>query len=193
MSATPGYATFPAALATDGLIDRLRRGEPSAIGEAYDLHAAAVLGFARRLVGEDSAAEDLVHEVFVTLSSAVKRFAGDSSLRTFLISIAVNHARHHVRGASRRRAAMSRLSREPENESGTPEQQAIRMDLARALTLALDELPIEQRVAFVLCEVEDRTSREVAEIVGAPEGTIRTRVFHAKRKLRDELEKRGIR
>ncbi len=193
MSATPRYATFTAPVATDGLIDRLRRGEASAIGEAYDLHASAVLAFARRLVGEDAAAEDLVHEVFVTLSSAIKRFEGGSSLRTFLISIAVNHARHHVRGASRRRAAMSRFALEPENESGTPEQQAIRLDLARALSLALDELPIEQRVAFVLCEVEDRTSREAAEIVGAPEGTIRTRVFHAKRKLREELEKRGIR
>jgi RNA polymerase sigma-70 factor, ECF subfamily len=190
MSAT---ATFTAALATDGLIDRLRRGEASAVGEAYDQHAPAVLAFARRLVGEDAAAEDLVHEVFVTLSSAVKRFEGGSSLRTFLISIAVNHARHHVRGASRRRAAMSRFALEPENESGTPEQQAMRMDLARALSLSLDELPIDQRVAFVLCEVEDRTSREAAEIVGVPEGTIRTRVFHAKKKLRDELEKRGIR
>ena len=54
-------------------------------------------------------------------------------------------------------------------------------------------LPIEQRVAFVLCEVEERTSREVAEIVGAPEATVRTRLFHAKRKLREELSKRGLR
>lgn len=193
MSASPGYATFAPAVANDGLIERLRRGEASAVGEAYDAHASAVLGFARRLVGEDAAAEDLVHEVFVTLSSAIKRFEGGSSLRTFLISIAVNHARHHVRSASRRRAAMSRFAEQPENESGTPEKEVLRADLARALTVALDELPIDQRVAFVLCEVEDRTSREAAEIVGAPEGTIRTRIFHAKKKLREVLEKRGIR
>jgi RNA polymerase sigma-70 factor, ECF subfamily len=190
MSAT---ATFTAAVTSETLIDRLRRGEVSAMGEAYDQHGSAVLAFSRRLVGEESAAEDLLHETFMTLQSAIKRFEGSSSLRTFLISIAVNHARHHVRAASRRRAAMSRLGREPENDSGTPEQDAMRVDLARALTLALDELPIDQRVAFVLCEVEDRTSREAAEIVGVPEGTVRTRVFHAKKKLREELEKRGIR
>jgi RNA polymerase sigma-70 factor, ECF subfamily len=197
MSATHTCATFPARMRTDAdaaaLIDRLQRGEASAIGEAYDLHAGAVLGFARRLVGDDAAAEDLTHEVFVTLPSAVRRFEGGSSLRTFLISIAVNHARHHVRAASRRRAAMARYAREPENEAGTPEQAAIRVDLSRALTLALDELPIDQRVAFVLCEVEDRTSREAAQIIGVPEGTVRTRVFHAKRKLREELERRGVR
>ncbi len=197
MSATPTCATFTGPVRTDAeatvLIDRLQRGEASAIGQAYDLHAAAVYAFARRLVGDDAAAEDLVHEVFVTLPSAIRGFERSSALRTFLISIAVNHARHHVRAASRRRAAMERFGREPEGRSGTPEQDAMRVDLARALTLALDALPIEQRVAFVLCEVEDRTSREAAEIIGAPEGTVRTRVFHAKRKLREELEKRGFR
>ena len=53
--------------------------------------------------------------------------------------------------------------------------------------LALDQLPIEQRVAVVLSEIEERTSAEIATIVGAPEGTVRTRVFHAKRKLREIL------
>ena len=191
-------ATFPGAPAMTAptqptLVERLQRGEVSAIGEAYDLHGSPVLAFARRLLGDESAAEDLLHEVFVTLPSAIRGFHGSSALRTFLISIAVNHARHHVRAATRRRAAMSRYAREPSNELGTPEHEAIRSDLARSLTLALDELPIEQRVAFVLCEVEERTSSEVSEIVGAPEGTVRTRVFHAKRRLRDELEKRGLR
>ena len=53
--------------------------------------------FARRLVGDPEAAEDLVHEVFVSLPRAIRRYREQSSLRTFLISIAVNHARHFVR------------------------------------------------------------------------------------------------
>lgn len=172
---------------------RLREGDGAALADAYDAHAAAVLAFARRLVGDPGAAEDLLHEVFVTLPKAIRGFEGNSSLRTFLIAIAVNHARHHVRAASRRRAALDRFAREPEASLATPEQDALRVDLARVLSHALDCLPIEQRVAFVLCEVEERTSREAAEITGVPEGTVRTRVFHAKRKLREELERRGIR
>jgi RNA polymerase sigma-70 factor (ECF subfamily) len=116
----------------------------------------------------------------------------ESSLRTFLISIAVNHARHHVRAASRRRAVISRYALEPEGNHPDPEQLQRRKELASLLTRALDSLPLEQRVAFVLCEVEERTSREVAEITSVPEGTVRTRLHHAKKKLRDELSQEGI-
>src|SRR5262245_23291273 len=87
------------------LIERLRRGDPTAVAEVYDAHHAAVRGFARRLIGDEAAAEDLVHEVFVTLPSAIRHFDGASSLGTYLISIAANHARHFLRSAARRRRA----------------------------------------------------------------------------------------
>jgi RNA polymerase sigma-70 factor (ECF subfamily) len=128
-----------------------------------------------------------VHDVFCALPKALRGFRGDSSLRTFLMAVAVNHARHHVRGAVRRRAALERLGREPAASADSPEHDARRRELAELLTRALDALPIDQRVAFVLCEVEERTSREAALIAGVPEATIRTRLFHAKRKLRDAL------
>lgn len=176
------------------LVRRLRAGSTDAIGEVYDLHHEHVRAFARRFVGDAAAAEDLVHEVFVSLPGAIGRFQGASSIRTFLVAIAVNHARHHLRAAARRRAAMERLSLEPSGASGgDPEQHAARARLAEALVRALDTLPIDQRAAFVLCEVEERSSQEVAAIVGAPEGTVRTRVYHAKKKLREELERGGFR
>jgi RNA polymerase sigma-70 factor (ECF subfamily) len=176
------------------LVASVRDGDNAALAELYDQHAGALLAFARRLLGDHAAAEDLVHEVFIAAPSAFGRFQGQASVRTFLISIAVNHARHHLRSASRRRAATERFAREPESMfSGTPEEQLGRHGLAQALNSALDQLPLDQRVAFVLCEVEERTSREAAEIVGVPEATVRTRLFHAKRKLRDELAERGIR
>jgi RNA polymerase sigma-70 factor (ECF subfamily) len=176
------------------LLEQLRNGEPAAVAEVYDRHQAVVHAFARRLVGDAAAAQDLVHETFVSLPSAIRRFEGGSSLRTFLLSIAVNHARHHLRAASRRRQAMERFSHESSAPPASgPEQHALRADLARELSRALDLLPLDQRVAFVLCEVEERTSREAAAIVGAPEATVRTRLFHAKKKLREELERRGFR
>jgi len=177
----------------DALISRLQRGEPAAVAEVYDAHHGAVRAFAKRLLGDSATAEDLVHEVFVSLPQASRNFRGDSSLRTFLISIAVNHARHHVRAAQRRRRAISAYGELPAAESKDPEHEARRKELAQLLTQALDTLPIEQRVAFVLCEVEERTSREAAEIVGAPEATLRTRLFHAKKKLRAALSTEGVR
>lgn len=175
------------------LIARVRAGDLMALGEAYDAHHVHVRAFARRLLGDESAAEDLVQDTFIALPRAIARFRGDSSLRTFLVAIAVNHSRHHVRRAMRRRGAHDRLGAEPPASSPDPEAQVRTRQLAAALTQALDALPLEQRVAVVLCEVEERTSAEAARIMDVPEGTIRTRVFHGKRKLREALAEAGFR
>ena len=174
------------------LLERLAAAEPAAVGEVYDEHHRSVRAFARRLLGDDTAAEDLVHDVFVALPRAIQNYRGASSLRTFLISVAANHARHHVRGARRRRAAADRLSREPRTEGTTPEHEARRTELADALTKAMETLSVDHRLTFVLCEVEQRSSREVARILGVPDATVRTRCHHAKKRLRALLEKEGL-
>jgi RNA polymerase sigma-70 factor, ECF subfamily len=186
-------ATVAGALVTFGeadvsLLARVAAGSTSALAEVYDLHADRVYGFARRLVGEDAAAEDLLHDVFIALPAAARRYRGDAPIRTFLLSIALNHARHHIRAAMRRRAAIHRFGREPEAAVATPHHEAHRRELAARLSRALDKLPMEQRVAFVLCDVEEQTSVEAATVVGVPESTVRTRLFHARKKLRAMLE-----
>ena len=172
------------------LVDRLRAGDRDAVERVYVEHHVAIRGFARRLVGDLASAEDIVHETFVVLPRAIKKFRGEAPLRAFLLGVAVNHSRRHIRAAMRRRRATERYAAEgamrPTSLDGA--QLLENRQLAGRLWAALDELPIDQRAVFVLCEVEQRTSVEVATIVGAPEGTIRTRLFHAKRKLRERLE-----
>jgi len=175
------------------LLSRLRAGDTHALGEVYDQHHEAVRAFASRLTGDSASAEDLVHEVFVALPRVIKRFQGESTLRSFLTGVVINHARHHVRGASRRRALHTKVGREPAPESLSPESSASGQAFLAALNRALDTLPLDQRVAFVLCDVEERTAGEAAEIAGAPEATMRTRLFHARKKLRVALEQEGIR
>ena len=172
----------------DALVERLQRGDADALGQAYDLHHEAVRAFSRRLLGDDAAAEDLVHDVFVALPGLVKRFEGRSSLRTYLISIAVNHARHARRSVARRLGALERLHAEPRESVEDLEDAEERRQLAETMRRLLDALPMDQRVAVVLCVVEERTSGEAAEIVGVPEATVRTRLFHARRKMREMLE-----
>ncbi len=182
--------------AAPDLAERLRAGDLSAVGEAYDLHHEHVRRFARRLVGDDDSAEDLVHETFLTLPKAMKNFEGRAALRTFLVSIAVNHSRHFVRSAARRRHAMNRAAEEPvapghSIHPHSPEQELDRRQIALVLTRCLDKLSLNHRTAFVLCEVEERNSKEVAEILDVPEGTVRTRLMHAKKKLRVLIEQEG--
>jgi RNA polymerase sigma-70 factor (ECF subfamily) len=170
----------------DELIDGLRRGDPSAIDRAYRLHHGALRAFAQRLVGEQAAAEDLVHDVFVALPGALRSFRGDSALRTFMIGIAAQRSRRHVRSAARRRALVERVRAEVDPEPLVADH-AVRSEQGRALARALDQLPDAQRMAFVLCEVEQRSAAEAALILEIPEATVRTRCFHARQKLRELL------
>jgi RNA polymerase sigma-70 factor (ECF subfamily) len=167
-------------------------GDLQALAHLYEAHHEAVRMFARRLVGEE-AAEDLVHDTFLTLPKALRRWKGESSLRTFVIGVAVNHARHHVRAAARRRAAMQRWAAEPNEQVRSPQEQAEQRRLSELLHRALDQLSFDHRTTFVLCDVEERPAPEVAAMLGIPEPTVRTRLFHARKKLRAALERRGVR
>jgi RNA polymerase sigma-70 factor (ECF subfamily) len=177
----------------DSIVDRLRGGSLHALAELYDLHHEAVRAYTQRLLGDDAAAEDLVQETFVALPGAIARYDETCSLKTFLIAIATNRARHHFRTVARRRAAMERFQRQSSRPPpATPEEEVGQSHLADALVKLLDELPIDQRIAFVLCEVEERTSSEAARIVGVSQATVRSRLWLAKRKLRRALAQGGM-
>jgi RNA polymerase sigma-70 factor (ECF subfamily) len=169
------------------LVAALGDGDLAALATAFDRWHQRVRVLARRLLSDPAAAEDVVQDVFTVLPRAVRRFRGDADLETFLLGIAVKRVRHHRRAAFRRLKALERLRAVDLRGSVDPEQDAYRRQLGARLAAALDELPLPQRVAFVLCEVEELTSVQAAVIADAPEATIRTRLFHARRRLRELL------
>jgi RNA polymerase sigma-70 factor, ECF subfamily len=176
--------TLPHVSDADGaFLARVRNADPEAIAEAYDAHHVALCSFARRLLCDDHAAEDLVQDVFLVLPRLSHKLASGKSLRSFLLGIAANRARHHLRALSRRRRFAERLGSEPPSLVEDPERVSQRRSLAARLERALDALSLEHRVTFVLREIEGRDAQEVAEILGIPEATVRTRVFNARRKL----------
>jgi len=177
----------------DSFLVALAAGDAQALTRVYRDHQRDVRAFACRLLGDESAAEDMVQEAFLALPSAVQRFRGETSLRSFVIGVAVNQARHFVRAAARRRRNVQQLTREPTYPVALPDERLGRQQLGDALFRALDELSLEQRIAFVLCVVEERPSHEAAEIIGAPAPTVRARVQSAKKRLRERLEQGGFR
>jgi RNA polymerase sigma-70 factor, ECF subfamily len=177
-----------AASSDDDRISRAASGERAALVSLYREHFAEVHTFALRLVGCSMAAEDLAHEVFLALPRALARFRGQCSLRSYILSITVRRARQHLRAAKRRRSIEARTgSMDCAAPPSGPDAELLRRELAVQLTRALDALPLSQRAAFVLCEVEERSSAEAGEILGEKAGTVRARVFHAKRALRERL------
>jgi RNA polymerase sigma-70 factor (ECF subfamily) len=172
----------------DGFVENLRRGDVDAVAAAYDEHHAALCSFAKRLLGDDHAAEDLVQDVFVVLPDLAHRLTPGASLRSFLLGIAANRARHHARARSRRQKFAERLEREPRDPVLDPEALRERRLLAEQLTRALERLPLDQRTTFVLKEIEGYAAKEVADILAIPEATVRTRLFHARQRLRAFLD-----
>ncbi len=185
VASTPESSRASARAAEASLVARLRQGDLDALGEAYDAHHEAVRRFARQILGDGAAAEDAVHDVFVELPRAIRRFEERSSLKTFLFSITTNVARHARRATARRLGAYERLHEEPRPSGESPDEERERRALAAVMERILAKLPIEQRMVVVLCVIEEHTSTEVAEIMNVPEGTVRTRLFHARRKLRE--------
>jgi RNA polymerase sigma-70 factor, ECF subfamily len=164
----------------------LRAGRLDALARAFDRWHVRVHVLARRLVS-DAAAEDVVQETFAALPGAVMRFRGDIDLESFVLGIAVKRARRHHRAVARLRRALERLTIEDKRGPRGPEHDTYRRELAQRLAAALDRLPPAQREAFVLCEVEEMTSAQAAALADIPEATVRTRLFHARRRLRDLL------
>jgi RNA polymerase sigma-70 factor (ECF subfamily) len=171
----------------DALVDGLRAGQLDALAAAFDRWHQRVRVLARRLLSDAAAAEDVVQDVFAALPGATRRFRGDVDLETFLLAIAVKRARRHRRAAVRRQRALARLAAVERRGPRDPEHDTYRRELGERLGAALDRLPLAQRVAFVLCEIEELTSAQAAVVASAPEATVRTRLYHARRRLRELL------
>lgn len=176
----------------DAFAEALAAGESTALRLAYRQHHEVVRAFARRLLGSDADAEELVQDTFLAIPGAMRRFRGDCSLRTFFLSIAAHRAKNVLRGRTRRRRAEERLEDEPQalfGQVAEPDEALLRRELAHRLQRAFECLSDDQRIAFVLSEVEERSSSDLSHILGAPASTIRARVAAAKEKLRIELGK----
>ncbi len=154
----------------------------------YAEHRNALWSFALRLLADRTAAEDLVHDVFVALPSLWYKMQPDTPMRSFLLGVTANLARNHTRAMKRRRRFADLWGKETLAATGEhPEHLACRRSLAVRLQDALARLSHEHRVVFVLVEVEQHTTLEAAEILELPPGTVRSRLFHAKHQLQAHL------
>lgn len=139
-----------------------------------------------RLVGASPDLEDLVQTTFVEAMRTIHRYRGEASFKTWLTSIAVHVAQHHLRAGRLRRHAPLELIPEAHIASGAPDIEA-KLDerrLSARLYALLDKIPARQRVALLLFSIDGRSADEVAALMGASQTTTRSRVFFARRALR---------
>lgn len=165
--------------------------------EAFDtlvrLHQARIYKLACILTSGDTEAEDLAQETFVRAFRGMARFRGDSSFGTWLHRIAVNVINSHLAGRARRMEIQPCIVADDESESlmdRVPSSEDLEATLARrqAIDRALATLSDEQRLVVTLRDVQGFEYHEIATITGLPIGTVESRVFRARQRLRPLLE-----
>jgi RNA polymerase sigma-70 factor (ECF subfamily) len=171
--------------------ERLVAGDHAALGEVYDQFSSLVYGLALRVIGDPRAAEDVSQDVFVWIWERPEAFDPDrGSLRTWLGTVTHRRAVDHVRReeARRRRTERDAAFARPVPDVG---ELAAALVTAERVRAALDVLPEEQRQAVDLAYFGGRTYREVADVLGIPEGTAKSRLRLALRKIGGVLEAEG--
>jgi RNA polymerase sigma-70 factor (ECF subfamily) len=170
------------------LVARLAAGDDEALSEVFDRYAPFVYGLARRVTANHAAAEDIVQEVFTNLWRKPDRFdASRGSLRAFLGVQAHRRAVDLVRGNARRTAREERQSDLDPLSRGGGAEDLDKGAVAQIVRQAIARLPTEQRQAVEMAYLEGHTHREVASLLGIPEGTAKSRLRLAQAKLSEWL------
>jgi RNA polymerase sigma-70 factor, ECF subfamily len=173
------------------LAARLAAGDDHALAEVFDGLARSVYGSALRVLGDDSAAQDVVQDVFVELWAHPDRYDPDAgTLRTYLTVLARHRAVDLIRSELRRIARQERDYRlAPAPAGGYVGDAVLAAETARLVRAAVEMLPASQRQVVELAYFEGLTCREVANAVGIPEGTAKSRLRLALAKLETVLDR----
>lgn len=174
-------------------LERARAGDNGAFEALVLRYQARIVNYASAMVHDAGAAEDVAQETFVRAWRGLGRFRGESTFKTWLYRIATNVARTDLdRRGRRARIANRSLDDEAEplqaGDVPSPAPDAETSLVRReAIDRALSELPDELRQALVLRDVEGLDYKEIAGVTGAPIGTVESRIFRARRRLRTLL------
>ncbi|HEX3763002.1 MAG TPA: RNA polymerase sigma factor [Kofleriaceae bacterium] len=177
-------------MSDEALLAACGTGDAPALGALFDRFHLAVYRFASRLpMTDDLARDDLVQATFLEVQRAAPSFRGTSSVKTWILGIAANIARHTLRSERRRRVHQARFLERVDAAAESPDAQLERRKLLARIAEALSRLPRDQQIAFILCDLEQLPGVEVARVLDIPEGTLWRRLHTARKAMRQAIEK----
>lgn len=181
-------------LADEDLMALAQRDDLEAFELLYERHKRVAYSLARRIVGGDGNADDVVQETFISVWRSIERYdATKASVRTWLMRIVHRRAIDNLRSQtvhSKRRADGEGLLEEVESSDPAPDTQALQQELSDNVRGVLVELPAEQRAVIELAYFNGFTHSEIAEILEEPVGTVKGRMRLGLEKMRGALELR---
>ncbi|MGY6517292.1 MAG: RNA polymerase sigma factor RpoE [Lysobacteraceae bacterium] len=178
------------------LVQRFQQGDNTAFDLLVLKYQHKVTALISRYVRDFSEAQDVAQDAFIRAFRALPRFRGEAQFYTWLYRIAVNTAKNHLVAQGRRPPtddidaadAVQFAAGERLRETSTPELELLRDEIERAVAAAVDALPEELRVAVTLREVEGMSYEQIAERMGCPIGTVRSRIFRAREAIDDTIK-----
>jgi RNA polymerase sigma-70 factor (ECF subfamily) len=168
-------------------------GDKDALRQIYEQYHADVYRLAYRLLGDREDAADVRQETFLSAFQALGRFRGDSSLKTWLLTICTNLCRKRLAAKRRRNEVefdaerMEACLREAD-DAHEPLAAAVRSETARLVRIALGSLPIAERELLILRELEGLEYEEMARITGCSASTVGVKLFRARQRLRERID-----
>lgn len=181
------------------LMRRFQAGDVDAFTELYEAHLKGLLNFFFRLCWDRSLAEDFSQEVLLRIYKSGKNWEPNAKFTTYLYRVARNYWIDHCRLLSTQKENVSLQQKVGGDDSTSslidrlpddirpPEHDLDRRELYEAIMRALEQLPEEQRMVFVLSEIEELKYQEISEIMEIPLGTVKSRMHTAIAKLQELL------
>jgi len=175
------------------LVKECRAGDASAFDEIVRRYKDRVYRVVYRFLGNHEDALDVAQETFIRAYGGIREFRGSAQLCTWLHSIAANLARNRLRDGSRkgRNQGVPLDGMDPADDC-SPRAAAEQQELEDTLQRCLVDLPEPYRMAFALRTFDDLNYEAIAQTLGIPVGTVKSRINHARRMLRERLEELAI-
>lgn len=180
-------------LADPQVVVLIGRYDESALAEVYRRHGRSAYGLARRILGDAAEAEDVTQEVFLHLWRDPARFdPSRGTLRTYLLTQVHGRSVDVVRARTARARREVQDARRTANASYDIEREVWDLAQAERVSRALEELPAEERAAIDLAYFGGHSYREVARLLAAPEGTVKSRIRKGLQRMRSSLVEGGV-
>jgi len=181
----------PQAETDEALVKRIAKGEKLAMQVLFARHNVRVFRFCMRFVSDQTVAEDLTSDVFLDVWRQAGRFEFRSQVSTWLLAMARYKALSHRR-SQRPTVDVDDAMGELTDGADTPEVTAQKTSKAKVLRQCIDALSPDHREIIDLVYYHEKSVREVSEIVGIPESTVKTRMFYARKKLSEAVREAGL-
>lgn len=177
------------------LLRRACKGDVQAFEELMQSHESRIYAIALRMMGNREDAQDCAQEAMVRIYRAMGSFKGQSALATWIYRITMNTCLDELRRRKARKVtsldSLVDNGWSPTDNGDTPEEHGLRVEKQNALNQAIQSLPDDMRAAIILRDVKGYSYDEIASILDANVGTIKSRISRGREKLREILSKQS--